>query len=281
MEIPTQTVTREVTWADEDGRKYRLIARASFDDECHNGHATFSLTGELSTFPEHRARWVWIAGGCLHEDIAKRIPELERYIKWHLCSTDGPMYYISNTVYLAGDKDCWGHRKGEPSSWQTLLQVDNFPVSLKVSKSLETFLQDKIPPVQVGDVIEVPHEDSDYPYRPKYEFSCLMPKEWYQCSFDTRREAEEYKELLEHSSKWHLEKVPISFSKGKERELDAARRAAIWPDATDEDLTAPGLKERLKARLPQLLKDFRDAMESLGFTWPEETKGGDVSCPKL
>jgi len=53
----------------------------------------------------------------------------------------------------------------------------------------------------------------------------------------------------------------------KTRNLDHARSSAVWPDATDEDLTAPGLKERLEARLPQLLVEFRAAVESLGFTY--------------
>lgn len=49
--------------------------------------------------------------------------------------------------------------------------------------------------------------------------------------------------------------------------LDYARSSAVWPEATDEDLTAPGLKERLEARLPSLLAAFRTAVESLGFTF--------------
>lgn len=53
----------------------------------------------------------------------------------------------------------------------------------------------------------------------------------------------------------------------KVRNLDHARSSAVWPDATDEDLTAPGLKERLEARLPKLLEEFRAAVESLGFTY--------------
>lgn len=54
---------------------------------------------------------------------------------------------------------------------------------------------------------------------------------------------------------------------GKAPDLDAARRSAIWPDATDEELEADGLKERLAARLPDLLAEFREAVESLGFIY--------------
>ncbi len=60
---------------------------------------------------------------------------------------------------------------------------------------------------------------------------------------------------------------------GKERDLDAARRCAVWPDATDEELLADDLKEKLLARLPQLLADFRADVEKLGLQW-EATEGG-------
>jgi len=53
----------------------------------------------------------------------------------------------------------------------------------------------------------------------------------------------------------------------KEGRLDYARKTAIWPDASDEDLTAPGLKERLQARLPALLQEFRAAVEGLGLEY--------------
>lgn len=54
---------------------------------------------------------------------------------------------------------------------------------------------------------------------------------------------------------------------GKAVQLDHARSCAVWPDATDEELTAPGLKDRLLARLPALMQEFKAAVESLGFTY--------------
>jgi hypothetical protein len=54
---------------------------------------------------------------------------------------------------------------------------------------------------------------------------------------------------------------------GKERNLDHARSSAVWPEATDEELTAPNLKEHLEARHPALMAEFRAAVESLGFTF--------------
>ena len=53
----------------------------------------------------------------------------------------------------------------------------------------------------------------------------------------------------------------------KEANLDHARSSAVWPDATDEDLLTPGLETRLQARLPRLMKEFKAAVESLGFVY--------------
>lgn len=56
---------------------------------------------------------------------------------------------------------------------------------------------------------------------------------------------------------------------GKARDFAAARSCAIWPDATDEQLSAEPeeLKAALLARLPALMAEFRAAVESLGFTY--------------
>ena len=51
------------------------------------------------------------------------------------------------------------------------------------------------------------------------------------------------------------------------REFDKARRCAIWPEATDEELTSDNLKELLVARLPNLIEEFKRVVESLGFVY--------------
>jgi hypothetical protein len=54
---------------------------------------------------------------------------------------------------------------------------------------------------------------------------------------------------------------------GKECDLEAARESAIWPEATDEELIAEGLEYRLLARLPGLMHEFKEAVESLGLVY--------------
>jgi len=141
----------------EGKHEYRITAHVRYDDECGNGHNTFSITA--TTDEKRGGQWRDYSGGCCHDEIAKHFPELAPFIKWHLVSSDGPMHYVANTVY---------------------------------------------------------HASSD---------------------------------------------------ESKGRRLDFARSSAVWPDATDEDLTAPGLKQRLLARLPALMAEFKAAMESLGFTF--------------
>lgn len=53
-----------------------------------------------------------------------------------------------------------------------------------------------------------------------------------------------------------------------------ARRAAIWPEASDAELSqdAGGLKEALIERLPKLLDEFCHAIGSAGLIWPDVKK---------
>ena len=69
-----------------------LTVEMRFDDQCKNGHSSFSITG---TIRDDRVRHDdgFVAGGCIHEEIEKAFPEFAPLIKWHLTSTDGPMHY--------------------------------------------------------------------------------------------------------------------------------------------------------------------------------------------
>lgn len=91
-------VKTETVYYTSDNVNYRLVVEIRFDDECGNGHNNFAITAF-----QHRKNkynnWVEDVGGCCHELIVELFPKFEKYIKWHLTSTDGPMYYIENTLY--------------------------------------------------------------------------------------------------------------------------------------------------------------------------------------
>lgn len=194
----------------ENGREYVLIANVRYDDECGNGHNTFAVTGEV-----WRAKNGQPIGrdcescGCIHEDIANHLPELAPYLKWHLVSSDGPMYYIANTVYHAlahGPKYAWVYYTGPQDP-------------LKIKEADER---------------------------------CL--------GYVKADQARETEGKPGYRVEWDQKSARVA-------NLDHARTSAVWPDATDEELTAPGLKARLQARLPKLMEEFKTAIEQLGFTY--------------
>jgi hypothetical protein len=255
------------------GTPATIVAEVRYDDDCGNGHNTFAITGVIRAVdrrinPRDGGE---LAGGCLHDEIARSFPELAPLIKWHLCSSDGPMHYIPNTLYSASDRDCWGHRKGEPSSFNQAVQFGGNPIKHRISSSFSKFLQANRAGVGGEFDFEVIHYDYEnrpgdsYKFAPKYTFGGYGEK-WHECPFDTEGEALDFLKALQTCAPKFLS-IPTAWSDGKEREFDAARHCAVWPEATDEELIAPDLKERLAARLPGLLAEFRAAVEGLGFVW--------------
>ena len=243
-----------------------------FDDECKNGHNTFSITAHVES-PSSRRRNDWDVCGCLHDDIARVFPELAHFIKWHMCSTDGPLYYVTNTLYLAGDRDCFGRAKGEPSRFNSVIYFGTSPVHHKLSDKFAKFIGERALIGAVGagfQVVAIAHEQkpSDtYRYAPKYTFAGFGEK-WHECPFDDPQTAQEWAQAL-NNGEFRIDRIAVEWSEGKERELDKARRAGVWPDATDEQLSAPReeLEAQLMTRLPALMQHMRADIEGAGFMW--------------
>lgn len=103
IELPASVLTKSQTKKfgpkpyPSYGKGCVIRATVRYDDQCGNGHNSFSITGEIYI----PGRSDCEACGMLHEDIAKAFPELAPLLKWHLCSSDGPMHYVENTVYHA------------------------------------------------------------------------------------------------------------------------------------------------------------------------------------
>lgn len=261
-----------------DGKQADITVEVRFDDECRNGHQSFAITGHI----QRRGARDWDCGGCIHEEIEKYFPELAHLIKWHLVDTDSPMHYVANAVYHASNRDHNGKLKGEPWAWSKGIRFGNSPITVKLTDKFYDWLVYaeefnskalKTNPAYVRYVpVAVPHKNKDgdtYKFADKYTFKGY-DVEWHYCPFDTAKEAEEFSSamLLSHT----FVKIPTLFSEGKERDLDAARRAAKWPEATDEQLMSENLKELLEARLPGLVAAFKKEMTEIGFEWREITK---------
>ena len=82
-----------------NGRSIIVRAKVRYNDSCRNGHNTFSITGEY--LDRTSQNWANSSGGCIHDEISAAFPELKKFIKWHLTSSDGPMHYVANSIYWA------------------------------------------------------------------------------------------------------------------------------------------------------------------------------------
>lgn len=82
--------------------EYFLKLTFRFDDDCGNGHNSFSITAELE-LPDYSSYGCIIDGDKVHQIIKETLPlqKFEHLLKWHLCSTDQPLHYVANTVYWA------------------------------------------------------------------------------------------------------------------------------------------------------------------------------------
>ena len=213
----------------EDGRRYRITAALRFDDSCGNGQESFAITGDIDEWAGRT--WRDYSGGCIHDEIARHFPELAHLIKWHLFDTRGPMHYIANTAYLAGDRDYNGLLAGEER------QIKNGKSGLP---SWRFVLVD-----ETGEEVKTRPQYLDSETRPETN----IKGEW---------------------RPW------LRIGEGKARELEAARRAACWPEATDAELSAPRaeLEAALLARLPALLAAFKTDIEAAGLLWPVAAMAG-------
>lgn len=246
-----------------------ISATICFDDECGNGHNTFSITADVVT-PASKRKGDIEAGGCLHKDIERVFPELAPLIKWHLCSTDGPMHGIANAIYHASNRDHHGCLAGEPWAWNDAVKFGNNPMTHRLNYKFAEFLRDAAP--YDFEVIGFAHEDVKT-FGTQYTFGGFGDS-WYECPFDDEQKALNFLFALQHCKPAFV-RIPSQFGEGKARDLDAARRCAIWPDATDEELCADEetLTAALNARMPALIEAFKADMLRAGFMWSADSVG--------
>lgn len=228
----------------------RLRVKVRFDDECKNGHETLSVTAT-----EYDKKGRDIRGGCMHDDVEDVFPEFASLIPFHLCSTDGPMHYIENTIYLSGNRDCHGLQDGQ------ILYRNEVPGRNDIHRANlnKTVLH--------GCGIPAQYDWQERYRRPASgsEHVGGATRKWLPISMvDPDTDMSDF-EMAQLS--------PIHrIGEGKERELDSARRSAIWPEATDDQLCSDRivLEGLLRDRLPDLIKRLRTLVEEFGFIYPKE-----------
>ena len=280
MTLPESKLTQsqakvETKYFNRGKERFRIKARIRHDDNCGNGHNTFAITGDIDRIANN-GRIVEESGGCIHDDIAKHFPDLAPLIKWHLVSTDGPMHYVGNTVYLAGDTDYNGLREGETqvSSYKPAIVFGDNPIQHAPHDNgngrFVDWLQEYGTPSNYDfEVIAMHHKpepDGRRPFGPKFTYGGFDGcTEWHQAPFDSEDEALRFLRALQTCSPRYIQ-VPryIITGEGNPSDIEAARSTAVWPDATLEQLQD---EDALQARLPALMVEFKAAVESLGFEY--------------
>jgi len=77
----------------------KVDVKIRLNDECHNGHADFAITGTVYEKTSYDT-WRWSQAGCCHEAIHRFFPQFKLFIDLHLCDAIGaPMYAIGNGFY--------------------------------------------------------------------------------------------------------------------------------------------------------------------------------------
>jgi hypothetical protein len=240
-----------------------------FDDQCGNKHQSFSITGDVREPRSHDTS----IGGCIHDEIEKYFPEIKHLIKWHCTSTNGPMHYAANTAYHASNRDHNGCLKGEPWAWDYHIKFGAFPITKQVGKKFKEFIETKMPSHEGFVLKEVPYTSADGKvYESQYTFEGFETT-WGGAPLKSKAAADQFLEALTNYDVTFTS-IPSQFGEGKVRDLDAARRCAVWPEATDEQLMLPKaeLIALLNERAPKLLEEFRKDVEAAGFLW-EQTPG--------
>ncbi len=269
--LASQTFTTETRPCPSYGEHAVIRAEVRFDDNCRNGHNTFAVTADIRD-SRYRGTRGEIAGGCCHDEIAAAFPELAPLIRWHLTSSDAPLHYLANTIYLAGNRDHWGKLAGEPRQWETFVQFGDNPIKHKPGSKFVKWLESCVPVHGEArfdfEVLQYDHDIGGKKYT-KYTFGGFADK-WHECPFDDEQQALDFLCALQTCNPKFI-KIATAWGEGKARDLDAARRAAIWPDASDAELSAEPdvLKAALAKRHAHLMANFKADMLGAGFIWTD------------
>lgn len=122
----------------ENWNSYRQVVYLRYDNSNWNWHNEFTITSDIWENGRHIAWWA------MHGEIAKHFPKkIKKYIKWHLVSSDWPMYYIQNTTYLARKGDLKLARKTAIYPKGSLAKLQNEQVLMeRLPALMQSFKKD-------------------------------------------------------------------------------------------------------------------------------------------
>ena len=258
--VKKQVKTFEKTFK-ENNVKHRIVCTVRYDDECRNGHNSFSITATIYSDEYSSGNRYFVTGGCIHEEIEKHFPELKHLVKWHLMDSDGPMHYVANATYHARTREDMNIALDVPTRFEKRLKFDSIPFAFREFN--RGFFNKLEKGVDWNNEIITVHKHPKGPetYSDNYSFSFLKTENWHDCPFSIKQNAEEFLEAFKNF-KYAIISTPIEWNKAVKPNIKAARSCAVWPDATLEQLQNEKL---LMQRLPVLMQEFKKDIEALGF----------------
>lgn len=274
-----QSITKQINY---DGIKCDLVIEIRHDDECGNNHNTFAITGTIYKAGRRNDN-AFLTGGCIHDEIAKHAPELKHLIKWHGVTTNKPLYYVENTRYHARECSHEGKKPGDAVKFEEFLQFGTVPMTFsQKEKGWFKYLFDLQSRGIKNDVelLSVPYDGKDnYDFKPNFTF-CIPSLEddnnyndaffsgrntgqWYQVPFNDHKKAAEYLAMFK-KYKLKMIKKPTAYATAETPDIEAARRCALWEGATLKQLQS---EKKLLKRLPALMEEFKNVIETFGFNY--------------
>ena len=88
METTNRLFYSSTKFFTENEEEYRITATVSLDDDCHNNMCDWSITADIRQKNKY-GRYKEYMGGCCHDEIAKYVPELAKFIPLHCCNHYG------------------------------------------------------------------------------------------------------------------------------------------------------------------------------------------------
>lgn len=105
METTNRLFYSSTKFFTENEEEYRITATVSLDDDCYNNMCDWSITADIRQKNKY-GRYKEYMGGCCHDEIAKYVPELAKFIPLHCCNHYGaPMYPVENGTYHIENSD--------------------------------------------------------------------------------------------------------------------------------------------------------------------------------
>lgn len=216
----------------EGGKHYLFTYFIKLNDECKNGHLTFSFTGEIKV-KKRNGRFYNYISGAICDIIAYLKPEFEKFNRLHLCNHLGQPMYIDNIRYHINE----GKSNQEISEMYNISDMKAIEILRNASDNKDLFYylvfrlgvadtwgklaNEAIQEIESKSdtILKIEGKDRVYKQLPKED--CELLENLYQSGYASkvqkelrdkaRKEAQKEKELREIEKEYEIKKAVISY----------------------------------------------------------------------